>query len=677
MAFNNIDLINKMKPKYSVASLFCGAGGLDIGFEMGGFKTIWMNDFNKDATDSCRIWCRDAQVVHGDVTKIPAILVPKADVMLGGFPCFVAGTLINVKDRGMIPIEDVQVGDKVLTHKGRYREVLTRMYDKKAEMCYIQVRNGARITCTDNHPFYIRTRSTDSAGNESFTEPKWVKAKDIHDFVKVTDKDKLVYFGVPINKESDNSYCLTEDMVRLLALYLESGKSVTFNHAGLSMVQYFTIRIPLTFYESHKNWFKSFSYFLIDDSPNFVKLKFTCEHNLKMCDLVKLFNKGVNAKTIPDFIVDLPKDLLQVFFDTLPFKLQSNGWYHCGLISREEAHQLGRILLKLGKYEYSCKPVRDGTYDFGYTEYKEEDSFMYGMIYVPHWLIEDDMCWVPIYDIKSFTDSEPVTTYNLEVEEDNSYTVYNIAVHNCQSFSSIGARRGLNDPRGQLYREYIRILKIVQPYMFIGENVEGLLTWNGGEAITQIANDFAEIGYDISYSLYNAADYGVPQDRKRVIIQGWRKDLPLHGIAIPEKKERVTMRDVLGDKPEPEHDDVFWGSFSPRFMSVNRKRGWDDVSFTILAGARGCPLHPSSPDEIKLGDHKYAFAPESEGITRRFAWWEAGIIQSFPEDMVYCGKLLSKYQQIGNAVPPLLGKVFADEILKEFERLNLKPVNNL
>lgn len=658
MAFNNIDLINKMKPKYSVASLFCGAGGLDIGFEMGGFKTIWMNDFNKDATDSCRIWCRDANVVHGDVTKIPALLVPKADVMIGGFPCFVAGTLVNTKDKGMIPIENVQVGDEVLTHKGRYRKVLTRMYDKKAEMCKLHVWNDVNITCTDNHPFYIKKRLINTEGNVTFTDPEWVSAKDMTKASEELGSASNVYVAIPINTEVDNSYCLTADMVRLLALYLETGKSTLFTQNGLSTVQYFTIRIPLSLYENNINWFRPFSYSILDDVSDFVTLKFSCEFNIKLCELVKHFNAGLTGKTIPNFIIDLPKNLLQVFFDTL-----SQGKTHSDLLSLISEgvnieHQLGYMLLKLNGYAYTCKPLCD-IYELGYT------------------FIENDVCWMPLKSIECYTDSEPVTTYNLEVEEDNSYTVYNIAVHNCQTFSSMGARAGFNDPRGVLYKEYIRILKLVKPYMFIGENVQGLLTWNGGEAIRQIIQDFAEIGYDMSYELVNAADFGVPQDRKRVIIQGWRKDLPPHNIATPLHRPRVTMRDVLFNKPEPDKGDVHWGPYSPRFMSVNRKRDWDDVSYTILAGARSCPLHPSSPPEIKLGDHKYAFAPESEGITRRFAYWEAGIIQSFPEDMVYCGSLLSKYQQIGNAVPPILGKVYAEEILKEFERLNLKPMNNL
>lgn len=247
----------------------------------------------------------------------------------------------------------------------------------------------------------------------------------------------------------------------------------------------------------------------------------------------------------------------------------------------------------------------------------------------------------------------------------------------CQSFSSMGARRGTNDPRGVLYREYIRILKTVQPYMFIGENVQGLVTMDNGDVLQNIIKDFADAGYTLYYDLYNAADYGVPQDRKRIIIQGWRNDLDGVRIPLPKMQPRVTMRDALWGKRDPEHDEVHWGPYSPRFMSVNRKRSWDDVSYTILAGARSCPLHPSSPDEIQIGEKQWAFAPESEGITRRFAWWEAALIQTFPEDMEFVGSLESRYRQVGNAVPCKLGEVFAFEIKKELERLGLPDLANL
>ncbi len=233
--------------------------------------------------------------------------------------------------------------------------------------------------------------------------------------------------------------------------------------------------------------------------------------------------------------------------------------------------------------------------------------------------------------------------------------------------------RIIDDPRNFLYKEYVRILKHVRPYAFIGENVQGLLTMAGGAVIDQIIAEFSEVGYDVTYFLVNSADYGVPQDRIRVIIVGYRQDLGAK-FSLPPTQPKVTMREAFAGMPEPLKEDVDWGTFSPRFMSVNRKRDWDDQSFTVLAGGRGCPLHPSSPDEVKVGPRKYEFGEFHgvEGKTRRFSWWEAALIQTFPHGMYFAGGLEQRYKQVGNAVPPKLGEAFAKEIYKEFTRLGLQ-----
>ena len=97
-------------------------------------------------------------------------------------------------------------------------------------------------------------------------------------------------------------------------------------------------------------------------------------------------------------------------------------------------------------------------------------------------------------------------------------------------------------------------------------------------------------------------------------------------------------------------------------MSRNRKRGWDEVSYTIPAMAKQVPLHPSSPDMIKLEKDLWKFG---EGITRRFSWQEAAAIQTFPRGMDFCGDLTSKYKQIGNAVPVRLAEAVAEKVYKK------------
>lgn len=230
----------------------------------------------------------------------------------------------------------------------------------------------------------------------------------------------------------------------------------------------------------------------------------------------------------------------------------------------------------------------------------------------------------------------------------------------CQGFSLSGPRR-LDDSRNTLYRQYVRLVKAKQPAAFVGENVKGLLTMGGGQIFEAVVRDFADCGYTVFHRLLNAKDFGVPEDRERVIIAGFRKDLGIEQFEFPEPCGRkVTLREALKDVPEPGPDDVCRQPFSSRYMSRNRKRGWDDVSFTIPAMAKQVPLWPGSPDMVKTGRDRWEFG--TGGETRRLSWQEAAAVQTFPADMEFCGDLTSRYRQIGNAVPCSLAEALGVQV---------------
>lgn len=191
--------------------------------------------------------------------------------------------------------------------------------------------------------------------------------------------------------------------------------------------------------------------------------------------------------------------------------------------------------------------------------------------------------------------------------------------------------------------------------------MKGILTLGDGAIIEAIIEDFSEKGYNVFPSLVNAADYGVPQDRWRVILLGFRKDMEINRYKFPQSlANRVTLSQALQDISEPSPGDICVAPFSPRYMSRNRKRQWSDVSYTIPAMSKQVTLHPSSPDMIKLGDSDWKFGENA--ITRRFSWQEAAAIQTFPKDMIFHGNLTSKYKQIGNAVPVKLAEVVAKDV---------------
>ncbi len=230
----------------------------------------------------------------------------------------------------------------------------------------------------------------------------------------------------------------------------------------------------------------------------------------------------------------------------------------------------------------------------------------------------------------------------------------------CQGFSLAGPRK-IDDKRNVLYKYFVKLVEIKQPYIFIAENVKGILTLGEGTIIEAIIEDFSSRGYNVFPTLVNAADYGVPQDRWRVIMVGIRKDLDIDKYEFPKPlNKKVTLAEALKDIPKPKLSDICQGAFSSRYMSRNRKRQWNDVSYTIPAMSKQVTLHPSSPDMKKIGDDCWVFGDNEE--TRRFSWQEAAAIQTFPKGMMFIGNLTSKYKQIGNAVPVKLAEVIAKDV---------------
>ncbi|NLL07206.1 MAG: DNA cytosine methyltransferase [Clostridiaceae bacterium] len=242
----------------------------------------------------------------------------------------------------------------------------------------------------------------------------------------------------------------------------------------------------------------------------------------------------------------------------------------------------------------------------------------------------------------------------------------------CQGFSLAGPRK-IDDRRNLLYKYFVKLVEEKQPYAFVAENVKGILTLGDGTIIEAIIEDFSDKGYNVFPNLVNAADYGVPQDRWRVFMIGFRRDLNISQFKFPKPfSKRVTLMEALRDIPEPSPSDICNASFSSRYMSRNRRRDWDEVSYTIPAMSKQATLHPSSPCMEKIGEDKWKFG--DNGVTRRFSWQEAAAIQTFPPNMEFVGNLTSKYKQIGNAVPVKLAEVVAKEIKLHLD-IYIKGIN--
>jgi DNA (cytosine-5)-methyltransferase 1 len=246
----------------------------------------------------------------------------------------------------------------------------------------------------------------------------------------------------------------------------------------------------------------------------------------------------------------------------------------------------------------------------------------------------------------------------------------------CPGFSEAGPRL-IDDERNFLYLHFIRCLLQSKPLIFVAENVKGMMTLGKGEVFKQIVQDFAAAGYTIYHKLLDSSRYGVPQIRERVILVGVRNDLnfkyefpnPTHGEE-EGLSPIVTLRDAiwdLKDNPGP----YFTGSYSTIFMSRNRKKSWDEPSFTIQASGRQAPIHPSGAPMVKVDKDKFIFS-DGEENNRRLSINEIARIQTFPDWFEFSqgnstkksenAKLDLVYKQIGNAVPVMLARAVAKPI---------------
>ena len=241
----------------------------------------------------------------------------------------------------------------------------------------------------------------------------------------------------------------------------------------------------------------------------------------------------------------------------------------------------------------------------------------------------------------------------------------------CQSWSEAGSLKGINDERGQLFFEYIRVLKSFKPKFFLAENVSGMLANRHNKAVQNIIKMFEGAGYDVTITLVNAKNYGVAQERKRVFYIGFRKDCNTKFVfpkgSTEDDANKITLRDVIWDLQKTavcageknyhnaqaiNNNEYFTGAYSPIFMSRNRVKSWDEQAYTVQASGRQCQLHPQAPKMIKVAKDVCRFVSGKENLYRRMTIREIARIQGFPDDFQFIyTKTNDAYKMIGNAVP--------------------------
>jgi len=245
----------------------------------------------------------------------------------------------------------------------------------------------------------------------------------------------------------------------------------------------------------------------------------------------------------------------------------------------------------------------------------------------------------------------------------------------CQDFSLAGKRKGLSSERGKLYLEMKKVIEHVKPIAFVAENVDGIRKSKAGDdtsALDTIIEDFKGIGYKVVYKALNAADYGVPQSRVRIIIVGIRDDIkrimryPQSTHGELEKYRWMSSKEAIDD---------LWEKIDAPYVKNHSRRDYSKAKFYPNKKMQGnCQIDANRPSPTIRAEHHGNIEghyrsmnpndPSDMNSWRRLSVRECARLQSFPDDFEFPCAPSEAYKQIGNAVPPVLGWHIARSLYK-------------
>ena len=555
--------------KINVLSLFDGMSCGRIALERAGVE---VDNYYSSEIDKYAIQVADKNYPEdtvnrlGDITQITSERLdklPKIDLIIGGSPCFVAGTKVITRTYYK-NIEEVEIGDEVLTHTGKFKKVL-RVGGKSSDTLKIIAQGFKPTITTVEHPYYIRTKSRKWNNKKRcydviFSEPKWVKASQLK---------KGDFLGQHINKLSENPLKLTKEECYILGRYIADGHTrkdyrtsegrpndrhwQLILSIGRSKVCKFISKV-------NENHFSNYSH-----TENVNRIVFS---NKRLVEIAEKYC-GINAinKIIPQIFINLPQELLKEVLDGYlegdgSFK---NGVFRATSISEDLIMTLSQAIAKVyntnSSYIFTKRPkttIIEGRIVNQKDTYSIE--FRKKMKKQTKAKLINDIIWTPLRCVENLEKTERV--FNLEVEEDNSYTANNAIVHNCQGFSFAGKRKGsstktnldvlsLNqylelkkdgfefEGQSYLFWEYIRVLTKLKEknpnIMFMLENVVMSQKWRA-----MFDSAIGTTAININSNLVSA------QNRKRLY---WTN---IPNISQPEDKG-VLLYDLLETKSNGEH----------------------------------------------------------------------------------------------------------------------------
>lgn len=529
---------------------FAGMGGFRRGMELAGHECVGFCEFDKFATagyismhllteeqrkalkdipikkrqkEILKEEYRNGEWYANDIRRVYAGDIPKSDCWCFGFPCFAKGTYI-LTEKGYIPIEDVSVGDKVLTHKGRWRKVTATMHRDGARLWDVNGFGILPTRTTAEHPYYV------------------TKPDQPMEFKKVEQLDDSWYSTMVLPDAESDGY--SKEMWWIIGRYLADGWRVERKDRPSGG------RIVFAISDDKRAEFEQ----RLREAKlhgTYTKER-TCGKyhvcNNQLYKYLEKFGKYAHGKRIPREALCLPREKAKYFFD---------GYMSGdGRNDREEATSTSAALIlgmciiaqRLGKSVPAVYYTRrDEKCVIQGRECRQRDTYTFRISsksvkghYRARYVCRE---------LYQPTESDDFgTVYNISVEEDNSYVANGAIVHNCQDISVAGKQAGFQGSRSSLF---FRVMYLVgqlkeedkPTYLFI-ENVKNLLSVNGGWDFARLLIEMDRAGYDAEWQVLNSKDFGVPQNRERCFIIGHlrgRSTAKVFPIEGTDRKNSVSL----------------------------------------------------------------------------------------------------------------------------------------
>jgi site-specific DNA-cytosine methylase len=659
-------------------SLFSGVGGFERGLAGAGVPTVASVEISAASAGVLR-HNFPGTALFGDVKDVrfddlqDAGFVPQTGILTAGSPCFPAGTLV-LSESGLVPIEDVSVGDMVYTHRGRWRRVLRTGGKKDAPLVLVKGRGGS-VTCTPDHPFYsVRKFLSWVEGKQAYkiSDPEWVDAQDLVGRYWTTpsefppsDVPPCDAAGAQIPFDPGDT-----EFAWLVGRYLADGWTRFYRGKG---------SVIFGIGENKSDYFRdriASSEFPATESVERTARKFSITRTAMASWVYENFGSGSSKKRIPGWVYGAPekwrKELLNGY-------LSGDGWqpndytWTANTISRELAFGLVLLAQSLGMAASvtESRPKSTQRTIEGRQVTIAEVTYYMRFSWPKNRRTSISVGPLETGKVRSVEPGGYADVYNLEVEEDNSYTANLRVVHNCQDVSIANVRRdGFDGERSGLFHEFVRLCEApVPPEWLLFENVPGLLSSRGGRDMGAVVGTLVERGYRIAWRVLDAQCFGVPQRRRRLFVVGRAGGRSGAAEVLGITDSGIQDPDPLG-RTEAGVDTGRAGAAASRVFVKARRAQTNTDHETWVQGAVNPTLNAF---DISAG-RATTMVAAGDGL-RRLTPVEHERLQGFPDDWTRWarradGRVVeqsdsARYGQLGNAVAVPVVEALARRIVQQ------------